>query len=344
MAAGAISRGISPNLDFLRSAAVLMVLFDHLCRHFYLDRIGRFGVADIGIFGVLLFFVHTSLVLMYSMQRSGLTGLALIKNFFVRRLFRIYPLSALSVLTAVALHLHANGRGISFGPRPGAVELVSNLLLIQNLTYSDSIIGPLWSLPVELQMYLLLPFLFLWRKRSLGKLLFLWVLAGVLGHFPLVLPTLGWFTLLLYIPDFMPGVIAFGLPENRTIPSYLWPPFVLLLGAMYALDPARRFGAELCLLLGLMIPRFREITFYPLQLVSKWIATYSYGIYLAHSFCIWFALTQFHSWTLFGLMIVVLPVALYHGIEYPAIKIGTRLANRVSNPQLPKAVPAAVQG
>jgi len=78
------------------------------------------------------------------------------------------------------------------------------------------------------------------------------------------LTALGWFTLLLYIPNFLPGVIAFGLPENRTIPSYLWPPFVLLLGTLYAFDPARRLGAELWLLLGLMIPRFREITFHPI--------------------------------------------------------------------------------
>ena len=198
MADGAISRGASPNLDFLRSAAVLMVLFDHLCRRFYLDHLGWFGVADVGVFGVLLFFVHTSLVLMYSMQRSGLHGMALVKNFAIRRVFRIYPLSILAVLTAVALHLHADGRGISFGPRPGAVEFVSNLLLIQNLTFSDSIIGPLWSLPIELQMYLLLPILFLWRKRSFWKLIFLWGLSGILGHL-LVFPALGWFTLLLYI-------------------------------------------------------------------------------------------------------------------------------------------------
>ncbi len=344
MAAGAISRGASPNLDFLRSTAVLMVLFDHLCRHFYLDHFGWFGVADIGIFGVLLFFVHTSLVLMYSMERSGLTGVALIKNFFVRRVFRIYPLSILAVLSAVALHLHANGRGISFGPRPRPLELISNLLLIQNLTHSDSIIGPLWSLPIELQMYLLLPLLFLWRKRSLGKLLLLWVVSGALGHLPLVLPALSWFTLLLYIPNFIPGVIAFGFPATRAIPSYLWPPFVVLLGVIYALEPTRRFSAEVCLLLGLLIPRFQEISFHPLQLASKWIATYSYGIYLAHSFCIWLALTRFHSWTLFVITMVAIPVALYHGIEHPAIKLGTRLANRISKPRLPKPVPATIEG
>jgi peptidoglycan/LPS O-acetylase OafA/YrhL len=335
-----LSRGDSSNLDFLRSMAVLMVLFDHLCRHYYLDRVGGFGFADVGVFGVLLFFVHTSLVLMRSMHRSGLTGLELAKNFYTRRFFRIYPLSILAVLAAVALHLHANGRGIVFGPRPGALELISNLLLMQNLTYSDSIIGPLWSLPLEIQMYLMLPLLFLWRKRSVWTLLALWLLCGILGHLPQVVPALAWFTLLLYVPNFLPGVIAFDLPEARKIPSYLWPPFLLSLAVIYCYNPTRRIGGELCLLLGLMIPLFVEISSRPVRLVSKWIATYSYGIYLAHSFCIWLALTRFHSWALFVPMMVVLPVVLYHGVEHPAIKIGTTLANRVSNRLSRKALPA----
>jgi peptidoglycan/LPS O-acetylase OafA/YrhL len=333
---------VSPNLDLLRSMAVLMVLFDHLCRHYYLDHIGRFGVVDIGIFGVLLFFVHTSLVLMQSMRRSGFTGASLMKNFYIRRLFRIYPLSILTVLAAVALHLHANGRGIVFGPRPQALELVSNLLLVQNLTYSDSIVGPLWSLPIEVQMYLLLPFLFLWRKPPVWALIFLWGACGILGHFPQTVPALGWFTLLLYVPNFLPGIIAYNLPERRMIPSYFWGPFILVLAFLYTLSPSRRGGAILCLLLGSMIPLFREITFSPLVKLSKWIATYSYGIYLAHSFCIWLALTVLHSWALFVVMIVVLPVALYHGIEHPAIELGTRLAGKFSSHRLPKVIAAPV--
>ena len=168
-----------PNLDFLRSTAVLLVLLNHLTRHYHIDRFD-----NLGIFGVLLFFVHTSLVLMYSMQRSHLTGKALINDFYIRRIFRIYPLSALAVLTAVALHLHADGRGLSFGPRPGAGELISNLLLVQNLTGSASIVGPLWSLPYEIQMYVVLPLLFLWKRRSVVSLLILWLIVGPLGHFP----------------------------------------------------------------------------------------------------------------------------------------------------------------
>jgi peptidoglycan/LPS O-acetylase OafA/YrhL len=326
-----LSRGASPNLDVLRTAAVLMVLINHLTRHYHFDRFD-----DIGLFGVLLFFVHTSLVLMYSMHRSPLKGFALVKDFYVRRFFRIYPLSILAVLTAVALHLHADGRGLSSGPRPGALELVSNLLLIQNLTYSSSIIGPLWSLPIEVQMYLALPFLFLWKKRSFWKLLALWLACGLLGHFPQTIPALAWFSLLIFVPNFLPGIMAFTLPEKRSIPSYLWPPFIFLLTLVFLWMPSRRVGAEVCLLLGVALPRFKEITFRPLKFISHRIATYSYGIYLGHSFFIWFALTRHNSWFLFWLMWLIIPVVLYHAVEHPAIELGRGLAERISAAPQPK--------
>jgi len=305
--------------------AVLMVLFDHLTRHYHYDRFD-----NIGLFGVLLFFVHTSLVLMHSMQRSRLSGSALFKDFYLRRFFRIYPLSVLAVLIAVALHLHADGRGLSYGPRPAPLELISNLLLVQNLASANSIIGPLWSLPLEVQMYLVLPFLFLWRKRSVWWLLGLWAVCGLLGHFPQTVPALAWFSLLIFVPNFLPGIIAFTVPEKRTIPAWLWPPFILLLSFIFLWTPTRRAGAELCLLLGLAIPRFKEITFRPVQIVAHRIATYSYGIYLGHSFFIWFALTIYHSWILFWLMWLIIPAVLYHGLERPAIELSRRFAQRIS--------------
>jgi peptidoglycan/LPS O-acetylase OafA/YrhL len=320
-----LSRATSSNLDVLRSMAVLMVLFDHLTRHYHFDRFDQ-----IGFFGVLLFFVHTSLVLMRSMQRSRLTGFALVTDFYIRRLFRIYPLSVLAVLTAVALHLRADGRGLSFGPRPGTGELLSNLFLVQNLTYSSSIIGPLWSLPLEVQMYLALPFLFLWRKRSFWRLLGLWLACGLLGHFPQTIPALSWFSVLIFVPNFLPGIMAFALPEKRSIPAYLWPPFILLLSLLFLWIPSRRMGGVLCLLLGIAVPLFKEITLRPVKLISHRIATYSYGIYLGHSFFIWYALTLHNSWLLFCLMWLIIPAALYHAFEHPAIELGHFLAHRIS--------------
>src|SRR5437667_4195908 len=96
---------LSANLDVLRAIAVLLVLAQHLCKRMYVDRIGWIPTSSLGHFGVLLFFVHTSLVLMYSMDRSGPTGPSLLKNFYIRRIFRIYPLSILTVLVAFLLHL-----------------------------------------------------------------------------------------------------------------------------------------------------------------------------------------------------------------------------------------------
>lgn len=314
-----------PNLDFLRSVAVLLVLLNHLTRHYHIDRFD-----NLGIFGVLLFFVHTSLVLMYSMQRRHLAGKALINDFYIRRIFRIYPLSALAVLTAFALHLHADGRGLSFGPRPGAGELISNLLLTQNLTGSASIIGPLWSLPYEIQMYVVLPFLFLWKKRSVLSLLVLWLIVGPLGHFPEAYPSLRWASLLIYVPNFLPGVLAATLPKRKTIPAFLWPIFVLSLVALYYWRPSRPMGALLCLLLGCAIPRFKELSFRPLTWVAHRIATYSYGIYLGHAFFIWFALGLHDSWILFWLMWVLVPAFIYHVFEHPILQFGRKVATFAS--------------
>ncbi len=92
--------------------------------------------------------------------------------------------------------------------------------------------------------------------------------------------------------------------------------------------PLRLTGAILCLLLGVAIPKFKEISFRPLKWISHRIATYSYGIYLGHAFFVWFALTRHNNWILFWLMWLIIPAALYHLLEHPAIQLGHKLATR----------------
>lgn len=230
---------LSPNLDLLRTIAVLLVLAQHLLRRFQTGS----DVAPIGTFGVLIFFVHTSLVLMYSMERSGLDGSSLFSNFYLRRAFRIYPLSMLAVLTAVALRLDSGIHGVPGLTRSGPVSLgriLSNLFLVQNLMKPGSIINVLWSLPFEVQMYVFLPFLFLWiRKKhaAIRNLSLLWLfslfvaviqikLAAITGPASLAKKL----SLLRMIPNFLPGVVAFVLPHTPKIKSSLWPIFYLYLG------------------------------------------------------------------------------------------------------------------
>ncbi len=344
MSISSVDKGLSANLDLLRAVAVLLVLAQHLCRRMHVDQVAWMQTSSWGTFGVLLFFVHTCLVLMSSMERSELTGWPLLKNFVTRRVFRIYPLSILAVLTALALHLDSdiNGiRGLSHGQFPGIITVASNLLIVQNLTYAKSIVNVLWSLPFELQMYAFLPFLFLWirGKKMTWPLLGLWIASVALAFAQPHIPRAGRLSILLYIPNFLPGVIAYSLPHRPRISSALWPVFILLLVVAVTVRPVPAMGWILCLALGLMIPQFGEIQSHWLRWIGNRIATYSYGIYLSHQFCIWTVFGLLASRSLLVkipvlvVMLVALPVLLYHFIEKPMIRVGARLATRPSNPR-----------
>lgn len=344
-------RSLSANLDLLRAIAVVLVLAQHLARRSYIETFAWMPTSSWGLFGVLLFFVHTCLVLMYSMERSGLTGSALFKNFIIRRVFRIYPLSILAVVTALALHLDTdiNGiRGLSHGHFPGIVTAASNLLLVQNLTGAKSIPNVLWSLPFELQMYAFLPFLFLWLHRGTMSgtrgqriawpLFALWIASFGMALAQPHIPHLGRLSILLFLPNFLPGVIAYALPHRPRIASTLWPVFILVLVAAFAARPVLSNGWFLCLVLGSMIPQFREIQSPWLRWLANRIATYSYGIYLSHQFAIWIALGVLAAQSLaikiavLITMLVALPIFLYHAIEKPMIGVGVRLARRFTAP------------
>ena len=327
----------------------------NICANGCVDRIGWIPTSSLGHFGVLLFFVHTSLVLMYSMDRSGPTGPSLLKNFYIRRIFRIYPLSILTVLVAFLLHLDSDVKGVarlSYGQLPGRASLIFHFLLAQNLIGAKSIVNVLWSLPFEIQMYVFLPFLFCWsrRKRSAWPLIVLWGACLIPAAAQPHVHALWRLSILRFVPNFLPGVIAFALPRVARVSSSLWPVFIVGLVVVFTLNPVLPVGWILCLILGLCIPYFGEMTAPWLRLVSNRIATYSYGIYLSHQFAIWIALGLLAShsvWVRLPLLIGLLigfPILLYHVIEEPMIHAGVHLAtNWHANRQLTNAgAPATV--
>jgi peptidoglycan/LPS O-acetylase OafA/YrhL len=99
------------------------------------------------------------MVLMLSLERTNLYGKKLFAAFYLRRFFRLYPLSMFCVTCAMLLHRSPE---ITNPVRHWKQsEYLSNMALTTNLTYSDNMIGGLWTLPLEVQMYLALPLLFL---------------------------------------------------------------------------------------------------------------------------------------------------------------------------------------
>lgn len=313
----------SPNLDLIRACAVACVFFAHL----YAIVFGRSEITwHFGQLGVLIFFVHTSFVLMLSLERSKLNGPRMFASFYIRRAFRIYPLAMACVTLAYILSIDPEGWHLSW--RKG--EFLSNLLLTTNLTYSENMVGGLWTLPLEVQMYVALPFLFvLGRSRSV------WILGAVwLAAVPVALlnPTAR-LNVLSYAPCFLAGVIGWRVSRQVDRRFDWWP---LAFVASWAIWLAASREHEMlyrwafCLALGLALPWFREIRVHGM---THQIAKYSYGIYLSHIAVMVFAFRYvggWAAWPVFVLLAIACPLVAYCVIEAPGIALGGRLAKRLT--------------
>jgi peptidoglycan/LPS O-acetylase OafA/YrhL len=342
-------KGDSANLDFLRSVAVLLVLGFHIDlyflqnHYFQTDTWREIQFHQTGHWGVLMFFVHTGLVLMFSLERqwAHFPGRPLFATFLIRRTFRIFPLSMLVVLLVWLLSLPVEDLlGGHFSSRPpNWTDLLSNFLLFQNISKSPSIMATLWSLPFELQMYLLLPALywFVTRTKSMLPVLLLWGAAAFTNSHTNHLVTWGFSPLLgliTYVPCFLAGVVAFKHSKVQTLslPSALWPVALAAITFIYLRWPNRSYIC--CFLLGIAIPNFREITSPWLRKGAQVTARYSYGIYLTHFICVWLAfqamsaLPMWARWIVFASTVVLFPFLLYHGVEEPMTLMGRRMAER----------------
>ncbi len=308
----------------------------------HVDQIGWIATSSLGLFGVLLFFVHTSLVLTQSMERGGLSGWPFFRDFYIRRFFRIYPLAIVAVVAALVLRLDSDVNGVAglshaISP-PGKLTIVSHLLLIQNLFHIKSIVNVLWSLPFEVEMYVLLPmlFVFICSRRRVRLLLALWLVSLGLA---VVQPHVALFSrlsILVFAPNFLAGLIAFVVPRIRRFNALFWPVVILGSALVFTIKPMRYTGWILCLLLGFLIPQFNELNSPWLRMFSNRIATYSYGIYLSHQFSIWFTFDilrwqpAYVKVPILAALLILLPVVLYHCIEKPLIGVGVRLATAVN--------------
>ena len=286
-----------------------------------------------GLTGVFIFFVHTCLVLMQSLERKPYP-----LDFYIRRIFRIYPAAVAILLLTVAFHLPALNVGDAKGFHyifPTHKEVLYNLLLLQNFR-GRVIVGIMWTLPLEMQMYLFLPpiFFYVARNLSLWTVLSLWIFAVTgayltFGSYPAM-------SLLLCVPCFLPGVMAYvGLKRWRPrFPAWLFPVALWLLIAAY-LRVSTLYGAwAFCLVLGLVLPFFRQLRHAPTVAVARTLAKYSYSLYLVHTFANYVGIDLLAHRGLAVRLLTILVVLvggsalLYHAVEEPFLRLGVRCARR----------------
>lgn len=311
------------NLDFLRAVAVLSVFGAH-CSMVILqhntDLEWHFGQL-----GVLIFFVHTSLVLMLSLERMN--DAHLVRRFYIRRAARIYPLAIVCVLISFLLCR----TGVTFEGFTWR-ELAGNLTLTQNLFYQRDMVAGLWTLPLEVQMYIALPFCFLaLRRKSFWWAIGFWTLSVPIAllqiHTSARLATLG------YAPCFVGGIIAWRMlrtTRNYKLPASLWPIGICAAATVWMFSDRIHdmwFRWSLGIVLGCIVSLFRELKANWVVKPAQVVAQYSYGIYLTHASLlhIWFhGIHVSRSLQVAGFIAsaVLAPVVLYHVVEEPLIEWG----------------------
>lgn len=160
-----------PVVDGLRGMASLSIVLFHcfygamvLLKDF--DRIGAFAAQLPPWLGFLanadkavdVFFMVSAYLLGGALMReTERSGTIAARDFYIRRLFRIYPLFLLG------LAVYALGN-----PGLAARNLVYNLLFIDNFQMKN-IIPVGWSLSIDMQFYLVLPLLMGWLLRMPGQ-------------------------------------------------------------------------------------------------------------------------------------------------------------------------------
>ncbi|MBB5062954.1 acyltransferase [Granulicella mallensis] len=321
-----------PNLDFVRSIAVISVVAEHTLLALGIQQVGPFPVAYAGVLGVFVFFVLTALVLMWSLERKPHT-----LDFYIRRWFRIYPLAIAAILAAVVSHAPVAGTPTQFFlyTHPGGITgLLVQMALLQNVIHAPSVLSVLWTLPYEVQMYLLLPplYFFVRRNFSLWPLLLIWGL--VLLQCRYVPADQNNFA--VAIGYFLPGImsyVAFGRWKPRA-PGWLLPFFLLTIWLLFLYHCNFHKGWYFCLVIALALPLFKQMKSEIVLAPSRIIARYSYGIYITHPFAIVIGLYLLRGCSLpvrlLGEVVplVVLPFIAYHVIEHPMMRLGSRLAAR----------------
>jgi len=324
-------------LDFMRALCTLVVVGAH-----FLAMTGHFPNVMGGLprVAVLMFFVHTSFVLMLSLERQQAKSPdGLWWRFMVKRFFRVYPLTTFVIAAIMIFRIPSQLVPPNFQYlQLTATGVISNFLLTMNLTASDPILSPMWSLPYEFQLYFLLPSLFLLVKRWHGPapVFGLWCVTLAVALAQPLVPRAGRLDILEFAPCFVAGILCYKLSKTikPTMPFALWPLLLmpgLTLIFLYPPNPKNWPVAWLaCFLMAITVPFIRETQNRFVRSLSQWVARHSFAIYLAHYFCLWLAFRANHllpaaQWTIFIASSVLLPIALYRLIEFPMIRLGNQL-------------------
>ena len=132
----------------MRGLAAALVFVQHAADHIILESAGAYlspffvETFDAGRFGVALFFIISGYVVPLSIKRP-----MAIRSFVVGRVFRLYPAYWLSIFAALAVFYVFKGFMLPWQ------QVVVNMTMLEALFGAPFVLGPYWTLIIELAFY-----------------------------------------------------------------------------------------------------------------------------------------------------------------------------------------------
>lgn len=160
-----------PSLDGLRAVAIVSVILRHLALYTsWGDWVDK--TLGIQIFFIISGFLITTLLLKEKVR----TGKVSLKNFYIRRILRIFPVAYLFIAVLIILNY-------IFKLDIPAKSFLTSVLYLKNFPIAGEwYTGHFWSLAVEEQFYLLVPILLVTNiNRYIKLILLLFILVPMIG-------------------------------------------------------------------------------------------------------------------------------------------------------------------
>jgi peptidoglycan/LPS O-acetylase OafA/YrhL len=299
--------------DGLRAVAIILVLFEHWTpKDSFLNQWLPTGTLGVNLFFVLSGFLIGRILLndFFSIGKNELSKLKILKQFYIRRALRIFPVYFLFLLSLILLGY----KDINTEKLGWLFTYTSNIgIVFYNLELGY--LTHLWSLAVEEQFYLIFPILlFALNRIHPFYIIFSFITLGPLLRITLYLSGnqyFSWFTLSTF-DYFGFGILLAYLKLKSINIRYSFSLMMLCFGLYLYLQSGilHFYGKSF---LGVLLPllpmsymllldytytiqtslfvRFLELK--PFQFIGK----ISYGVYLFHFvFLNWFPMTGKFHW------------------------------------------------
>jgi peptidoglycan/LPS O-acetylase OafA/YrhL len=165
------SRYYRPELDVLRFLAFMFVFITHRNDLAPIDPAAHpwfYALTMTGVYGVPVFFLLSAFLITELLEREReLTGRVNARAFYIRRILRIWPLYFLIFCGLVFLNRFLPGAGADSPAKWLSFMLFSGNWYITFNGWIEYPVNPMWSLSVEEQFYIAIPFLAMLGRRTL---------------------------------------------------------------------------------------------------------------------------------------------------------------------------------